>query len=59
MRAVVGALGEVVVLAVQRALDRALTAAEASAWTADQRARARTGRLLLALPLFVAAGTAP
>ncbi|WP_406420417.1 methyltransferase domain-containing protein [Streptomyces sp. NBC_00873] len=37
----------------------ALTAAEASAWTADQRARARTGRLFLALPLFVAAGTAP
>lgn len=28
----------------------ALTAAEASAWTADQRARARTGRLFLALP---------
>ncbi|MFB6989376.1 methyltransferase domain-containing protein [Streptomyces sp. NPDC056178] len=37
----------------------ALTAAEASAWTADQRARARTGRLFLALPLFVASGTAP
>ncbi|MFE3901682.1 methyltransferase domain-containing protein [Streptomyces sp. NPDC059153] len=36
-----------------------LTAAEASAWTADQRARARTGRLFLALPLFVASGTAP
>ncbi|MER8087931.1 hypothetical protein ACFVZR_27550 [Streptomyces sp. NPDC058316] len=37
----------------------ALTAVEASARTADQRARARTGRLFLALPLFVASGTAP
>ncbi|RMI46011.1 methyltransferase domain-containing protein [Streptomyces triticirhizae] len=37
----------------------AVTAEEADAWTADQRRRAERDRLLLALPILVASGTAP
>ncbi|MFF7339416.1 hypothetical protein ACFZAT_18970 [Streptomyces sp. NPDC008163] len=34
-------------------------AARIEAWADEQRTRARTGRLYLAVPFFLAAGTAP
>ncbi|MBA9003509.1 SAM-dependent methyltransferase [Actinomadura cellulosilytica] len=37
----------------------AITPAQAAAWTADQTARAETGRFFLAVPLFVTAATRP
>jgi ubiquinone/menaquinone biosynthesis C-methylase UbiE len=37
----------------------AITRAQADAWTADQRERARAGRLFAAIPIFMAAATAP
>lgn len=37
----------------------AVTAAGADSWLAEQRHRAGNSRLTLALPVFVAAGTAP
>ncbi|MER6127208.1 methyltransferase domain-containing protein [Streptomyces sp. NPDC001795] len=37
----------------------AVTRAQANGWIAEQRARAEADRLFLALPMFVAAGTAP
>jgi SAM-dependent methyltransferase len=37
----------------------AVTDAEADAWLTDQRARAATDRAFIAIPLFVAAATAP
>ncbi|GID31910.1 methyltransferase domain-containing protein [Paractinoplanes brasiliensis] len=37
----------------------AITAAEADAWLADQARRAETGRLLLVIPMFLAAATRP
>lgn len=37
----------------------AITREQADSWTADQRARAETDRLFLALPMFLATATAP
>jgi ubiquinone/menaquinone biosynthesis C-methylase UbiE len=37
----------------------AISGAEAEAWIADQERRAAAGRLLLAIPMFLAAGTRP
>ncbi|MBM0276304.1 methyltransferase domain-containing protein [Micromonospora tarensis] len=37
----------------------AVTAEQATVWLTDQRDRAAAGRLMVALPFFVAAGTAP
>jgi SAM-dependent methyltransferase len=38
---------------------KAITAAEADVWIAEQRDRARTDRLLVAMPIFIAAATRP
>ncbi|HTT69559.1 MAG TPA: hypothetical protein VMF70_16150 [Gemmatimonadales bacterium] len=37
----------------------AITRAQADAWIADQRDRARAGRLFAAVPIFMAAATSP
>ncbi|MBC6462496.1 methyltransferase domain-containing protein [Actinomadura sp. HBU206391] len=37
----------------------AITAEQAEAWTAEQTERGRTGRLFVAIPMFLAAGTRP
>ncbi|MFF0745543.1 hypothetical protein ACFYVL_34595 [Streptomyces sp. NPDC004111] len=38
---------------------RAITREQADGWIAEQRARAESDRLFLAVPMFVAAATAP
>jgi hypothetical protein len=37
----------------------AITSEQAEAWTAEQRDRARTGQMFLAIPLFVASARRP